>query len=315
MATRPRKKPPASKKAAKKKPARKPLFARVALIGIGLIGASMAHAMRRDGALAGHIAVCARTRKSLAAARRLGIADSTYLSPARAVKGADLVVLCTPVGAFSEAAAAIGPHLEPGAIVTDVGSVKQAALRDIGPHMPEHVHLIPGHPVAGTEHSGPEAGFATLFDGRWTLLTPPEGADAKAVDRLARLWKRLGSKVDVMDPEHHDQILAMTSHIPHLIAFSVVGTAMELAEDVQPELFRFSAGGFRDFTRIAASDPVMWRDIFLNNREAVMDLLHRLDEHMTVIQRAIRRGDGAVLHELFERARTIRRGVIEAEQA
>ena len=292
-----------------------PLFRRVALIGIGLIGASLAHAMRRDGALAGHIAVCARTRKSLATARRLGIADSTYLSAARAVKGADLVVICTPVGSFGEVAAEIADHLAPGAIVTDVGSVKQAAIRDIGPFMPDHVHFIPGHPVAGTEHSGPDAGFAALFEGRWTLLTPPEGADEAAVRKLLTLWKRVGSKVDVMEPAHHDQILAMTSHLPHLIAFSVVGTAAELAEDLQPELFRFAAGGFRDFTRIAASDPVMWRDIFLNNREAVLDLLHRFGEHLTVIQRAIRRGEGDTLHELFSKARTIRRGVIEAQQA
>jgi cyclohexadieny/prephenate dehydrogenase len=295
-------------------PPQDPLFARVALIGIGLIGSSLAHVLRRDG-LAGHIAVAARSDASLDTATRLGLADSTHRDPAEAVAGADLVVLCTPLGAYTEVGAAMAPGLAPGCIVSDVGSVKQSVIRDLGPLLPDGVHLVPGHPVAGTEHSGPEAGFAELFDGRWCILTPPDGTDASAVDRVAALWRQAGMTVEIMDPNHHDQVLAITSHLPHLIAYTIVSTATDLEEDLQKEVFKYSAGGFRDFTRIAASDPVMWRDVFLNNREAVLDILGRFSEDLTALQRAIRRNEGEALHDLFSRTRDVRRGVIDANQA
>ncbi len=291
-----------------------PLFERIALIGMGLIGSSLARVVRRDR-LAGHVAACARTEQTLATARELGLADSFTTDPAVAAAGADLVVLCAPLGAYRAIAETIAPRLEPGAIVTDVGSVKVSAIRDIAPHMPEGVHFVPGHPVAGTEHSGPEAGFDTLFEGRWCVLTPPPGTDAGAVERVAELWRRAGSMIEIMDAEHHDAVMAITSHLPHLIAYTIVGTATDLEEHLKGEVIKFSAAGFRDFTRIAGSDPVMWRDVFLNNREAVLEMLGRFTEDLTALQRAIRRGQGDVLHDLFTRTRAIRRGVIEAKQA
>jgi len=290
------------------------LFRRVALIGIGLIGSSLSHVIRRDG-LAEHIAVAARTQQTLDKAMELGLADSVTLDAGQAVEDADLVVLCTPLGAYAGIAAAIGPALKPGAIVSDVGSVKQAVIRDVGPHLPAGVHLVPAHPVAGTEHSGPEAGFAELFDGRWCILTPAAGTDAQAIDRVKTLWERAGMLIEMMDAAHHDQVLALTSHLPHLIAYTIVGTATDLEEHLQQEVIKYSAGGFRDFTRIAASDPVMWRDVFLNNREAVLEMLGRFSEDLTAVQRAIRRGEGDTLHEIFSRARELRRGVIAAKQA
>ena len=293
---------------------KKPLFQRVALIGIGLIGSSLAHVMRRDG-LAGHIAVAARTQASLDTAARLGLADSTHLDAVAAVADADLVVLCTPLGAYAGIGQAIAPALADGCIVTDVGSVKQSVIRDLGPSLPDGVHLVPGHPVAGTEHSGPESGFAELFDGRWCILTPPANTDQTAVEQVAELWRRAGMTIEIMDPSHHDQVLAITSHLPHLIAYSIVSTATDLEEHLQKEVFKYSAGGFRDFTRIAASDPVMWRDVFLTNREAVLEILGRFSEDLTVLQRAIRRNEGEALHDMFSRTRAIRRGVIEAKQA
>jgi cyclohexadieny/prephenate dehydrogenase len=293
---------------------KKPLFQRVALIGIGLIGSSLAHVLRRDG-LAGHIAVAARSQASLDTAERLGIADSTHLDAAAAVADADLVVLCTPLGAYADIGQAIAPALAAGCIVSDVGSVKQSVIRDLGPSLPDGVHLVPGHPVAGTEHSGPESGFAELFDGRWCILTPPAGTDETAIDRVAELWRRAGMKIEIMDASHHDQVLAITSHLPHLIAYSIVSTATDLEEDLQKEVFKYSAGGFRDFTRIAASDPAMWRDVFLNNREAVLEILGRFSEDLTALQRAIRRNEGEALHDMFSRTRAIRRGVIDAKQA
>jgi cyclohexadieny/prephenate dehydrogenase len=294
--------------------ATEPLFRRVALIGIGLIGSSLSHAMRRAN-LAGEIVGHARTRTTRDKAVELGLIARAFANPAEAVKDADLVVFCTPIGAYAEIGQAIAPALKPGAIVTDVGSVKQAVIRDLGPVLPEGVHLVPGHPIAGTEHSGPESGFAELFDGRWTVLTPPPGADEAAVEKVAELWRRCGSQVEIMEPGHHDMVLAITSHLPHLIAYTIVGTATDLEDSLKREVIKFSASGFRDFTRIAASDPVMWRDVFLNNREAVLEILGRFSEDLSALQRAIRWGEGDKLEDLFTRTRTIRRGIIEAKQA
>jgi cyclohexadieny/prephenate dehydrogenase len=291
----------------------KPLFEHMALIGVGLIGSSIAHAARQHK-LVGHISCTARTEASRNKALELGIADTAHDRAADAVIGADLIVLCAPVGAYGAIAAEIGPHLSPGAILTDVGSVKQAVIRDVGPQVPEGVHFIPGHPVAGTEQSGPEAGFAELFEGRWCILTPPPGANQEAVDKLSEFWTRLGSKIEIMDPRHHDQVLAITSHIPHLIAYNIVSTVDDLEKVTEAEVIKYSAGGFRDFTRIAASDPVMWRDVFLNNREAVLEMLGRFSEDLAALQRAIRWGEGDKLEETFTRTRRIRREIIDAGQ-
>ncbi|MCH8002408.1 MAG: prephenate/arogenate dehydrogenase family protein [Proteobacteria bacterium] len=295
-------------------PAGEPLFERVALIGVGLIGSSLARVLRRNG-LARHIAGCVRSEASRAICLELGLADSMHDGPGAAAEGADLVVLCTPLGTYEDLARKMAPHLKPGAILTDVGSVKQAVIRDLGPHVPEGVHLVPGHPIAGTEHSGPEAGFAELFEGRWCILTPPPGTNQGAVDKLAELWRRCGSTVDIMDAQHHDAVLAITSHLPHLIAYTIVGTAKDVGENVRAEVAKYSAGGFRDFTRIAASDPIMWRDIFLNNREAVLETLQRFTEDLTALQRAIRWGEGETLEAHFRRTREIRQSIVEAHQA
>jgi cyclohexadieny/prephenate dehydrogenase len=292
----------------------KPIFERVAFIGIGLIGSSLARVLRRDG-LAGEIVACARNAATRDAALALGIADRATDDAAAAVVGADLVVLATPLSAYAGIAATIAPALRPGAIVTDVGSVKQVVIRDVLPLLPAGVHLVPGHPVAGTEHSGPEAGFAELFVDRWCILTPPPATDPAAVATITALWEKAGMRVVVMEPEHHDKVLAVTSHLPHLIAYTIVGTATDLEEDLKSEVIKFSASGFRDFTRIAASDPVMWRDIFLNNREAVLEILQRFSEDLSALQRAIRWGEGDKLEALFTRTRAIRRSIIEARQA
>ena len=291
-----------------------PLFERVALIGIGLIGSSLARVMLRDG-LAGSIAACARREETLAAVRRLNLAHETTTDPGEAAHGADLIVVCVPMGAYAAVGEAIAPHIRPGAIVSDVGSVKQTAIRDLGPHIPEGAHFVPAHPVAGTEHSGPEAGFAELFEGRWCILTPPAGTDPDAVGKMHRLWRRAGMMLEVMDPGHHDHVLAITSHLPHLIAFSIVGTAADLEQDLRQEVIKFAASGFRDFTRIAASDPEMWRDIFLNNREALLDVCGRLMEDIARLQRAIRWGEGEEIEKLIQASREIRRNLIDAKQA
>lgn len=291
-----------------------PLFDRVAIIGIGLIGSSLARALAEYG-IARQVVCTDRSAEACAKALELGIVAEASTDPAEALAGADLVVLSTPVGSYAAVAEAIGPLLQRGTIVTDVGSVKQATLRDVGPHLPDGVHLIPGHPVAGTEHSGPEAGFATLFQGRWCILTPPSGADRQALERVTELWRRVGSTVEVMEASHHDRVLAITSHLPHLIAYTIVGTASDLEEDTKSEVIKFSAGGFRDFTRIAASDPVMWRDVFLNNREAVLEILQRFTEDLTALQRAIRWGEGQQLQDHFTKTRAVRRGIIDAKQA
>ena len=290
-----------------------PLYDTLALIGVGLIGSSIARAARAQGAVR-HIVATARSPQTRKRVAELGIADKVVESNAEAVRGADLVIVCIPVGACGAVAAEIGPHLQPGATVSDVGSVKSSIVRDMGPHVPKTVHFVPAHPVAGTEHSGPDAGFAELFEGRWCILTPPEGTDAKAVDRLAAFWRLIGAKVEIMSPEHHDIVLAITSHVPHLIAYNIVGTAADMEEVTQSEVIKFSAGGFRDFTRIAASDPVMWRDVFLNNKEAVLEMLGRFSEDLAALQRMIRWDDGEALEALFTRTRAIRRGVIEAGQ-
>ena len=290
-----------------------PLFDTLALVGVGLIGSSIARAARAQGAVRSIVAT-ARSPKTRARVAELGIADKVTDTNAQAVEGADLVIVCIPVGACGAVAQEIGPHLAPGAVVSDVGSVKGSIVRDMGPHLPKTVHFVPAHPVAGTEHSGPAAGFAELFENRWCILTPPPGANAEAVEKLAAFWRLLGAKVEVMTPEHHDLVLAVTSHLPHLIAYTIVGTADELETVTRSEVLKFSAGGFRDFTRIAASDPVMWRDVFLNNKDAVLEMLGRFNEDVSALTKAIRRGDGEALTEHFARTRDIRRGVIQAGQ-
>ena len=291
-----------------------PLFKRVAFVGIGHIGSSMALAMRRAG-LAGSIVACDRSASARKTALKLKIVDKATADIAKAVTDADLIVIATPVSTNGAIAKAMAPHLKPGAIVTDVGSVKQAVIAAVAPHIPKGVTFVPGHPLAGTEHSGPGSGFAELFDGRWAVLTPLPRTPAKALAQVATLWKRMGAKVDTMKPDHHDMVLAITSHLPHLCAFTVVGTATDLAEDLKQEVIKYSASGFRDFTRVAASDPVMWRDIFLNNREAVLSILQRFTEDLAGMQKHIRRGDGEALEKMFTRTRAIRRGIIEAKQA
>jgi cyclohexadieny/prephenate dehydrogenase len=290
-----------------------PLFDTLAIIGPGLIGSSIMRAARAKGAVRSIVAT-SRSPKTRKRVQELGIADKVVETNQEAVKGADLVIVCVPVGVCGAVAKEIGPHLKAGATVSDVGSVKGSVVRDMSPHLPKSVHFVPAHPVAGTEHSGPDAGFAELFDGRWCILTPPEGADPKAADRLAAFWRQLGANVETMTPEHHDMVLAITSHIPHLIAYNIVGTAADMEQVTQGEVIKFSAGGFRDFTRIAASDPVMWRDVFLNNKEAVLEMLGRFSEDLAALQRMIRWDDGKALEELFIRTRAIRRGIIEAGQ-
>jgi len=289
------------------------LFDRVALIGIGLIGSSLARALRRDSP-GTSIVACARRAETLATVRRLELADETTDDPAMAAVGADLVVIATPLSAYVEIGRRIAPVLQPGAILTDVGSVKQAVIRDLQPHLPPGVHFVPAHPVAGTEHSGPESGFAELFRGRWCILIALPETASEAVARVGRMWERVGMRVVTMSADHHDKVLAVTSHLPHLIAYTIVGTATDLEDSLKSEVIEFSASGFRDFTRIAASDPVMWRDIFLNNREAVLEILQRFNEDLTALQRAIRWGEGDKLQDLFTRTRAIRRSIIEAKQ-
>lgn len=290
------------------------LFKQVTIIGIGLIGSSLARAIRREK-LATTLVAGDLSKVHCAQARKLKVVDSATTNLKKAVQDADLVILAVPVGACGAVAEIIGPALKPGAIVTDVGSVKGAVIKAVAPHLSKQVHFVPGHPIAGTEHSGPTAGFAELFTGRWTILTPAKNTNKAAVNKVATLWKRCGSKVEIMDAKRHDHVLAITSHLPHLIAYTIVGTAADLETDMKGEVIKYSAGGFRDFTRIAGSDPTMWRDIFLNNQEAVLDIAQRLSEDLTALQRAIRRGEGQTLFDRFTRARGIRKRVIEAKQA
>ncbi|WP_282094395.1 prephenate/arogenate dehydrogenase family protein [Epibacterium ulvae] len=290
-----------------------PVYDRIALIGLGLIASSMYWAIKRAG-LAQEVTGFAKSAESRATARRIGLCDRVCESAAEAVEGADLVVLCVPVGAMGRVAAEIAPHLKVGATVSDVGSVKRSVVEQVGPHLPEGVHFVPAHPIAGTEHSGPESGFATLFDNRWCLLVPVEGTAPEAVQCLRALWEGMGAKVDEMTADHHDLVLAVTSHAPHLIAYTMVGVADDLQRVTDGEVINYSAAGFRDFTRIAASDPTMWRDVFLTNKEATLEILGRFTEELFALQRAIRTGDGDHLHEYFTRTRAIRRGIIDAGQ-
>jgi cyclohexadieny/prephenate dehydrogenase len=292
-----------------------PLFRRLALIGVGLIGSSVARIAQERGELAAEVVVTARSPKTLDRVRKLGFADRIELDAARAVTCADCVMLCTPVGAFAEIAAGIAPHLQPGAVLTDVGSTKQSAIRDVGPLVPPGVHFVPAHPVAGTECSGPDAGFTSLFEGRWALLTPPLGTNERAVAKVEEFWRRCGATVQRMDAAHHDRVMAIVSHLPHLIAFTICGTANDLAAESCQEVLRFAASGFRDFTRIAASDPVMWRDIFLNNRDALLEMLARFVEDAQAMSRAVRQGDATYIEDRVERGREIRRGLVELKWA
>jgi cyclohexadieny/prephenate dehydrogenase len=289
-------------------------FDRIAIVGIGLIGSSIARGLKQKN-LAREIAIHDRSAEAMADAKSLGLGQHYCASAGEAVSNADVVIVAVPLGAYADLAPMIAPNLKKGAILTDVGSVKQAVIRDLGASLPEGVHFIPGHPIAGTEHSGPKSGFAELFHGRWCVLTPPPGTDEGAVARLKDLWTALGSQVEIMAPAHHDQVLAITSHLPHLIAYTIVDTATFLEDETKQEVIKFSASGFRDFTRIAASDPIMWRDVFLNNREAVLEMLGRFTEDLTALQRAIRWGEGEKLQEVFTRTRAIRRGIIDAKQA
>jgi cyclohexadieny/prephenate dehydrogenase len=290
------------------------MFDKIALIGIGLIGGSIALEARKRG-LAKSIVAATRSAETAATANKLKLADHCGTDLAAAVEGADLVIVCTPVGACGPAAKAISAKLKPGCIVSDVGSVKQTVIADMTPHIPKGVHFIPAHPVAGTENSGPEAALLDLFQGRWTILTPLPDSDATAVAKLEAFWTALGSDVSKLDPAHHDRILAITSHLPHLIAYTIVGTADDLGGHLNSEVLRYAAGGFRDFTRIASSDPTMWRDVFMNNREAVLEVLQRFQEDLFYLQRAIRWGEGDKLFDLFTRTREIRRALIHLHQA
>ena len=289
------------------------IYNRVALIGLGLIASSMFWAMKRGG-LVGEVVGTARSPETRDTAREIGLCDRVVETPAEAVAGADLVVLCVPVGAMGAVAQEIAPHLADGTTVSDVGSVKKAVIEAVAPHLPDQVHFIPGHPLAGTEHSGPRAGFAELFDNRYCLLVPAGSPDIDALDRLTQLWEGMGANVEVMDAEHHDLVLMVTSHAPHLIAYTMVGVADDLSQVTDSEVIKYSAAGFRDFTRIAASDPTMWRDVFLNNRHATMEILGRFIEELMALQRAIRTGDGDQLFDYFTRTRAIRRGIVEAGQ-
>lgn len=291
----------------------KPHFERIAFIGIGLIGSSLARVVRREG-IAGHLVVSTRSADTLARAEELGLGDSYTADAGEAVRDADLVIVSVPVGASEAVAIAIKDHLKPGAIVTDVGSTKASVIAQMAPHLPAGVHFIPGHPLAGTEKSGPDAGFAELFANRWCILTPVEGTDPQALERLSDFWRACGSNIDAMDPQHHDMVLAIVSHLPHIIAYNIVGTADDLAAVTESEVIKYSASGFRDFTRLAASDPTMWRDVCLHNKDAILEMLARFSEDLASLQRAIRWGDGDKLFDLFTRTRHIRRSIIDAGQ-
>ncbi|MER0238126.1 prephenate/arogenate dehydrogenase family protein [Fulvimarina sp. MAC8] len=288
-------------------------FERLALIGIGLIGSSLAINARTHG-LAKHIAISTRRAETLKRAEELGLGDSYHLQATDAVKDADLVILCVPVGSVGAVTQEIAPHLKSGAIISDVGSVKGSVIAQMQPHLPDDVEFVPAHPIAGTEQSGPDAGFLELFEKRWCILTPVPGSSEAAAERLKAFWTACGSAAEIMTPEHHDRVLAIVSHLPHLIAYNIVGTAYDMEEVTQSEVVKYSASGFRDFTRLAASDPTMWRDVFLNNRDATLEVLARFSEDLSVLQRAIRDGKGEQLFDTFTKTRAIRREIIEAGQ-
>ena len=289
-------------------------FTQITLVGAGLIGASLAHNIRRRG-LADRLVVVEVDEERCREVLSLGLADAATVDLGLGVRGAELILLCTPVGTYGALAAKMAEHLQSGAIVSDVGSVKGQVIDEIAPHIPKDVHFIPAHPIAGTEKSGPSAGFLELFENRWTILTPPKGADPKAIERVCALWQACGAAVEIMDAPAHDMVLAITSHLPHLIAYTIVDTAAQLEDSLKSEVIKYSASGFRDFTRIAGSDPTMWRDIFLTNQEAVLDTLQRFTEDLNYLQRAIRRGDGETLFERFTQTRAIRQAVVEQGQA
>ncbi|NKC32700.1 prephenate/arogenate dehydrogenase family protein [Falsiroseomonas selenitidurans] len=292
-----------------------PLFGRLCLLGVGLIGSSIARIARQRGDIAGTVVAHAKTPSTLERVRELDIADVVEADAARAVEGADCVVFCVPVGANAAVMAQVAPHLKPGAIVTDVGSTKMSVVRDLGPLLPKGVHLVPGHPMAGTEFSGPDAGFPELFQGRYTILTPLPGTDPAAVEAVRELWRRCGSMIETMDPATHDKVVAIVSHLPHLLAFTICSTADDLAEETKEAVLKFAASGFRDFTRIAASDPTMWRDVFLNNREALLEMLARFTEDAQALGRAVRWGEAGFIEDRIQRGRKIRKGLIERKQA
>ena len=291
----------------------KPLFDRIALVGIGLIGSSLARVIAREK-LAGHVAIATRSAATLKRAEELKLGDSYHTDLAEGVRDADLVIVSVPVGSSEAVAKTIAPALKPGAIVTDVGSTKASVIAQMQPHIPAGVHFIPGHPLAGTEKSGPDAGFADLFDNRWCIFTPLPDTDPDALERLAEFWRRCGSNIDTMDPQHHDMVLAIVSHLPHIIAYNIVGTADDLQNVSKTEVIKYAASGFRDFTRLAASDPTMWRDVCLHNRDAILEMLARFSEDLASLQRAVRWGDGDKLFDLFTRTRAVRRSIIEAGQ-
>ena len=290
------------------------MFEKVTIIGMGLIGSSLARAIRKNN-LSNKIIAADHSADVCSRVKTLGIADAAMTDLRQSVVGSDLVIICVPVGAYADVGEQIGPGLKPGAVVTDVGSVKQAVIKALAAHLPDSVHFVPGHPIAGTEHSGPESGFAELFQGRWCILTPQPDTDIQAVEKVTKLWEACGSLIEILDPQHHDLVLGITSHLPHLIAYTIVGTAGDLEDDIKSEVVKFSASGFRDFTRIASSDPVMWRDVFLNNKDAVLEILQRFTEDLTALQKAIRRGDGMYMEDVFSRGRSIRRQIIEQGQA
>ena len=295
--------------------ANEPLFDRLCLLGVGLIGSSIARVAQARGDIARTVVAHAKTPATLQRVRELGIADVVEADPAKAVQGADCVIFCIPVGAYAEVMAAVAPHLKPGAVITDVGSTKGSVVRDLGPLVPAGVHLVPAHPMAGTEFSGPDAGFAELFEGRYCMLTPLPDADPAAVERVKEFWRRCGSMVETLDPATHDKIVAIVSHLPHLIAFTICSTADDLAEETKEAVLKFAAGGFRDFTRIAASDPTMWRDVFLNNREALLEMLARFTEDAHALGRAVRWGQADYIEDRIRRGRKIRQNLIERHQA
>ncbi|TPM40347.1 prephenate/arogenate dehydrogenase family protein [Mesorhizobium sp. B2-3-2] len=289
------------------------MFEKIALVGIGLIGSSLARVISREG-LAGHVAISTRSAATLARAQELGLGSSYTMDAKEAVRDADLVIVSVPVGSSGAVAQEIAPALKRGAIVTDVGSTKASVIAQMQPHIPGGVHFIPGHPLAGTEKSGPDAGFADLFDNRWCIFTPLPGTDTDALEKLSEFWRRCGANIDTMDPQHHDMTLAIVSHLPHIIAYNIVGTADDLESVTKTEVIKYSASGFRDFTRLAASDPTMWRDVCLHNKDAILEMLARFSEDLAFLQRAIRWGDGDKLFDLFTRTRAVRRSIIEAGQ-
>ncbi|RWI28218.1 MAG: prephenate/arogenate dehydrogenase family protein [Mesorhizobium sp.] len=289
------------------------MFEKIALVGIGLIGSSLARVIHREG-LAGHVAISTRSETTLARARELGLGSSYTTAAKQAVGDADLVIVSVPVGSSGEVAEEIAPALQQGAILTDVGSTKASVIAQMQPYVPAGVHFIPGHPLAGTEKSGPDAGFAELFENRWCIFTPLPGTDTAALEKLSEFWRRCGSNIDTMDPQHHDMTLAIVSHLPHIIAYNIVGTADDLESVTKSEVIKYSASGFRDFTRLAASDPTMWRDVCLHNKDAILEMLARFSEDLASLQRAIRWGDGEKLFDLFTRTRAVRRSIIEAGQ-